>query len=90
MKPGDKVEVNEVWAAAGYGKPPLTYWFIGYELVSIDGDKAVVKVIGAGLYEGMNLNYRLCDVRPATGDFEGINKYVDRRRALLIREVIES
>jgi hypothetical protein len=89
MQPGDKVEVNEVWAAAGHGESPLTYWFIGYELVSIDGDKAVVKVL-EGLYAGMNLNYRLSDVRPAIGDFKGITKYVDRHRAKLIREIIES
>lgn len=89
VKPGDKVEVHEVWAASGWGNPPFTHWAIGYELVSITGDKVVVKVL-EGMYAGMNLNYSLSDIRPATGDFKGITKYVDRHRSVLIRQVIES
>jgi hypothetical protein len=89
MKPGDKVEVHEVWAAGGWGRAPLTHWAIGYELISITGDKVVVKVL-EGMYEGCHLNYSLSDIRPATGDFKGVTKYVDRRRYLLIKQVMDA
>lgn len=60
LQPGAKVEVEKVWAASPKG--PLKAWFKGYKLVSIDGNKAVVKHT-SGMYEGINVNYPKDDVR---------------------------
>lgn len=43
MKPGDKVEVNLVWAANGPFEPLSTAWFRGYELVEVFKDTVTVK-----------------------------------------------
>lgn len=64
MKPGDKVEVQSVWASQGRLKEPLRSWFKGYEFVSTDGRTTVVKHT-EGLYEGINANHPAGDVRPA-------------------------
>lgn len=64
MKPGDKVEVNKVWAATGGGRAPLTAWFKGYELVSVKDGKVVVRDIGDGTFNGCEYNYDLSDIRP--------------------------
>jgi hypothetical protein len=62
MKPGDAVEVNQVWASGGALKPPLKSWFGGYEFVRMDGDVAIVKHT-AGMYAGIEVRYPKEDVR---------------------------
>lgn len=64
MKPGDYVEVNQVWAGGGPLRPPLRQWFRGYTLERIEGDAAFVRH-EAGLYEGMTVRFPLSDVRHA-------------------------
>lgn len=62
MKPGDSVEVNQVWASGGALKPPLKHWFGGYEFVRMDGDTCIVKHI-SGLYVGIEVRFSKEDVR---------------------------
>ena len=62
MKPGDKVEVNHVWASGGALRPPLKHWFDGYEFVRMDGDVAIVKHT-SGMYAGIEVRYPKDDVR---------------------------
>ncbi len=64
MRPGNKVQVEQVWASQGSHGPPLKHWFSGYTLVSVDGDKAVVEVTREGFDKGCRLNFRASDVRP--------------------------
>ena len=62
MKPGDRVEVEQVWASAGPLRPPLRRWFGGYELVRIVQNQAIVRR-DAGLFVGVETRWRLADVR---------------------------
>lgn len=62
MKPGDRVQVYEAWAAQGGGRPPLMRWSSGYEFVRLDGNVAVVKHL-SGLYGGMSVNHPADRVR---------------------------
>jgi len=60
VKPGDKVEVNQVWAG---GLIPLRSWFKGYELVRTEGANAIVKHT-EGMYKSIDVRYPVVDVRP--------------------------
>jgi hypothetical protein len=60
MKPGDKVEVNQVWA--GGSLIPLRSWFKGYEFVRTEGVNAIVKHT-EGMYKGIDVRYPVVDVR---------------------------
>ena len=61
LKPGDKVEINQIWAG---GRDPLRAWFKGYEFVSSNGKTVVVKAT-TGLYEGRSMNFDALTVRKA-------------------------
>jgi hypothetical protein len=64
MKPGDKVEVNRVWAAQGGFLSPMRSWAKGFEFVEQDGPYLVVRHL-TGLYAAMDASYPAQDVRPA-------------------------
>ncbi len=59
MKPGDKVEVNQIWASQGALKPVLKSWFAGYEIVEVLDKQVKVKND-----RGVILRYSKEDVRP--------------------------
>ena len=60
MKPGDKVEVNQVWA--GGSLIPLKSWFKGYKFVRTEGVNAIVEHT-EGVYKGVWVRYPLVSVR---------------------------
>ena len=70
MKPGDKVEVNRVWASQGGFLSPLRQWTKGFEFVEQNGPYVVVRFLD-GLYAGMDANYPAQDVRPLGGSLVG-------------------
>lgn len=62
MKPGDKVEVNMIWAANGPLEPLSRAWFKGYELVELYQNTIVVKH-SSGIFANVNCIYPKACVR---------------------------
>jgi hypothetical protein len=60
---GDAVEVNRVVMAQGYGKAPFRAWSRGYQVESIEGRTALLKVTSPGFKLGCVVRYDLRDVR---------------------------
>ena len=62
MNPGDKVEVNIIWAGSPIHLDPLKNWFKNYIFVRQDGNYGIVKPT-KGLYQGLEIRYPIKDIR---------------------------
>lgn len=64
LKPGDKVEVNQIWASGGSVRQPFRKWFRGYEFVRKEDGKAtsIVKALD-GTFAGCEIRFNDSDIR---------------------------
>jgi hypothetical protein len=62
LRSGDRVEVYAVWAAQGFGRPPLMRWGRGYTFVRTEDDTAIVKH-DEGVFAGVEVRHPRSHVR---------------------------